>query len=585
MKKLTLFSYALAGLMLGACSSDEFALNEGGQGTVSGGEKGYVSLAINLPTDRATRANDNFDDGNAAEYEVKDATLLIFEGNSEAEATFTGAYDLGTISSANQAPAADNITSTFKITQKITKPTKGDLYALVVVNKGDILKESSGTWTLGDITLGNATKLADLYSKAQTIADTDLHANGFFMVNAPLFSKPGGVSDPDGGTVSTLSRINAENVYTTEDEAEANPAASIYVERALAKVTVTSTAASGNLEANSGVTYEIQGWDLDVTNKQTYLVHNVAGANWWSYQNGDKGYRFVGAAAVAPDLYRPYWGIDPNYSDYNPTNVADHFNMLEKTTPTVLNEVNANDYCLENTFNVANQNQNQTTRVIVAAQIGEGSGFYILNNDKGTMYEEEDALDAIKKEYLTNPTVVSTLKANLNEGASISGTDLTVAFADGKETTGGDLTVASITINDASKFNGSAIPEVLTPSGTGNDAIIKSVNDGVKVSYYANGIAYYPVMIKHFGNDQTPWSDTNSGESYPDTDGNAEANWLGRYGVLRNNWYTINVTGIQDIGYAEVPVVYGTPDDPVESWISVEINVLSWAKRSQDVEL
>lgn len=585
MKKLTLFSYALAGLMLGACSSDEFALNEGGQGTVSGGEKGYVSLAINLPTDRATRANDNFDDGNAAEYEVKDATLLIFEGNSEAEATFTGAYDLGTINSANQDPAADNITSTFKITQEITKPTKGDLYALVVVNKGNILKESNGTWTLGDITLGNATKLADLNSTAQTIADADLHAegNGFFMVNAPLFSKPGGVSDPNGGTVSTLSRINAENVYTTEDEAEANPAASIYVERALAKVTVTSNAATGKLGAQNSVNYTIKGWDLDVTNKQTYLVHNVAGANWWSYQNDDNGYRFVGAAAVAPDLYRPYWGIDPNYDNYNPVNVTDHFNMLEKTTPTVLNEVNANDYCLENTFNVANQNQNQTTRVIVAAQIGNGSGFYILNNDKGTMYEEGEALDAIKKEYLTNPTVVSTLKANLNEGASISGTDLTVAFADGKETTGGDLTVASITINDASKFKDSAIPEVLTPSGTGNDAIIKSVNDGVKVSYYANGIAYYPVMIKHFGDDQTPWSATNPGESYPDP--NAEANWLGRYGVLRNNWYTINVTGIQDIGYAEVPVVYGTPDDPVESWISVEINVLSWAKRSQNVEL
>ena len=111
----------------------------------------------------------------------------------------------------------------------------------------------------------------------------------------------------------------------------------------------------------------------------------------------------------------------------------------------------------------------------------------------------------------------------------------------------------------------------------GNNDIIAAVNAGKKVSYYKGGVAYYPVMIRHFDNYQTPWDNVeynNNGNEY-----------LGRYGVLRNNWYNNDVTAIKTIGSVDVPDVYGTPDDPMESWISVEINVLSWAKRTQNVDL
>ena len=65
------------------------------------------------------------------------------------------------------------------------------------------------------------------------------------------------------------------------------------------------------------------------------------------------------------------------------------------------------------------------------------------------------------------------------------------------------------------------------------------------ISYYKGGVAYYPVLIKHFGNTETPWTMPTGGvlESYPGTD--AANNWLGRYGVLRNTWYTVNVTGLK----------------------------------------
>lgn len=573
MKKVKLFSFALAALMLGACSSED-GIDNGGQGTVLPGEKGYISLAINLPTTPSTRANDNFDDGLPVEYAVNNATLLIFEGTDEASAKFAGGYDLGTIT---PNTVGGNITSTFKVTKEIKKPVNGDLYALVVVNRGDVLttEDQGATWKLNGTELSALTTLSAFNATAQEIAaeklyDTTDDGNGFFMTNAPLYSVPGGTVQPSNGNLSTLTLINAENVYTTAAEAEANPAASVYVERAVAKVTVNGT--NGNLGNNAGMTYTISGWTFDVTNKKTYLVRNMTDANtWWNY-NVAGDYRFVGSAAVGPNLYRTYWGVDPNYSSY----IAGDFNIFAGQTPADLNPVNGNGYCLENTFDVDNQNQNQTTRVIVAATLNAGSTFYILDNDKGKIWSKTEAEDAVKAEYLGNQAVIAALTANL-DGADkkITGDDLTVTF----DKDAGDLTVTMIEISadKAGDFKGGEIPDALTPGTEANNAILAAVNAGKKVSCYANGVAYYPVMIRHFDDNQTPWSNVEYG-------GN-ENNFLGRYGVLRNNWYEINVTGIKDIGYADVPDVYGTPDDPMESYISVEINVLSWAKRSQNVEL
>lgn len=578
MKKVKLFSFALAALMLGACSSED-GIDNGGQGTVLPGEKGYISLAINLPTTPSTRANDDFDDGLEAEYKVNDATLLIFNGTDEGTAVFSGAYDLGSMTPTS---VGGNITASYNVTQEITKPGAGNVYALVVVNKGNVLT-NDGEWKLKGESLTG--KTFDYFrTTAQTLTASELASvtsdaeGSFFMTNAPLYTNPGGVTDPNGGNAVTLTKINTENIYSTQAEAEDNPAASIYVERAVAKVTVTN---SNTGSAGSSLTYAITGWTLDVTNTKSYIVRNVNGADWWSYKAATSNdYRFVGSAAVAAGLYRTYWAYDPNYASL----VEGDFTKLEGTTPASLTEVGKNAYCLENTFNVANMNQNQTTRVIVAAKLtmagAEESGdFYILDNDKNTIFTKENAVKAIKAEYLTNPAVVAALQdptTGLNEGQSIGEADLTVNF-DSKETTGGDLTVTEITISEDRKgdFKGGEIPAVLKADG--NNDIIAAVNAGKKVSYYKGGIAYYPVLIRHFDDTQANWNNAeykNNGNDY-----------LGRYGVLRNNWYNIDVTAIKTIGSADVPDVYGTPDDPMESWISVEINVLSWAKRSQSVDL
>ncbi len=596
MKKYKFFALAFAALTLGACSSDD-VVDNGQGGIVPAGEKGYVSVAVNLPTQPSSRANDNFDDGTAQEYNVEDATLFVFEGTSEDAAVFTGAYDLDLGTSSN---VGGNITTTYQLTQEITRPENENenVYALVTVNDNNIVsagKSAAEGWqinktgiTAGTTTVANVKDMIATVDVAQLANTAD--KGYFFMTNAPLYTTPGGANDPTGGSVVTLTEIDPNNIFTTEEEAEANPAASIYVERAVAKVSVVE---GENLDKAGGLANEIAGWALDMTNKKTYIVRNVDGANWWGYASTQNPpadrYRFVGSNPVATNLYRTYWGIDPNY-DGNGYTLPGEFNNAIGGIPTTLNAAGAADYCLENTFNVANQNQNQTTRVIVAADLtvtgqdADSKDFYVINNLKDNILNKAGLDKAVKAAYLQNATVVAALQ-NPTSGLDDPNTglgedDLIVTYSSTDE--GGYIDVAEVTIKDASvsKFKGDVVPAILTAAG--NDPIIAEINADNSIAYYKGGRSYYPVMVKHFGDDSTPWT-AGGATSYPEP--NADQNLLGRWGVLRNNWYEISVNSITEIGYPEVPEVYGTPDDPVESWISVEINVLSWAKRTQSADL
>ena len=586
MKKTKLFALAFATLALGACSNDDIVEQQGGS-TVNPGEQGYVSVALNLPTQPTVRANDNFDDGLESEYNVDDATLLVFSGATEDAAKFTGAYPL-TLNDGTQL--GGNITTTYQVTQQITKPLAAgdDIYALVMINSKNVLTGSAeeGWQILGNALTVGTTTVADvkgMNGNVTAAALADASGEGYFyMTNAPLYSVPGGVNEPANGAVTTLTKINAENIFSTAAEAEDNPAASIYVERGVAKVTVTDGGTAGQ---NGNLNYTINGWTLDMTNTASYAVRNVTGADWWTLASQiapAADYRFVGSVPVAAGLYRTYFGMDPNY------NAAGTFNEQIGEAPAALTALNGTAYCLENTFDVDHQNQDQTTRVIVAATLTEVGGdadvndFYVVNNNKDNVLNTAGLEAYVKKQYLENPTVYGLLtnKDNgLKDGQKLTEADLDVTYS-GNTTASADITVASVTIAEAAaaKFKGEAVPAGL--AGDGNAEALAAINENA-IAYYKGGVSYYPVMIQHFGDDQTPW--TAGSVSYPTP--NRDDNFLGRWGVLRNNWYEINVTGVKSIGSPVVPEVYGTPDDPVESWISVEINVLSWAKRVQNAGL
>ena len=576
--------------MLGSCSSSD-DLNGGGNNTGSNQSgDGYVSLSLNLPTRSGSMSraeNDKFDDGLVDEYAVKNGTLILFEGANEADATFAGAYKLNNLSMNLVGTTTDNITTTTKITQKINNGLSSgtnSFYAIVVLNDNGTLTVDDTNLKVNGVDFPSTNKISDLQNLELTKNASDFKTAGFLMMNAPLSSVAGGATAPTSATVSVASKIDKNHIYATEALAKANSSATIYVERALAKVDVTSSKATGNLDDAPTVPYSVEGWVLDNTNKKTYYLRNTSNSSdWLSLKTTStvptKPYRFVGddPMETGVSLYRTYWAQDPNYAA-KPTVLANDFNTIGNYVPAALKSLSDHDYCLENTFTVGQQNQDVTTRVIVAAKIGSGSTFYVVNDNEKDLLNADGMKKAVKSAFLNNTDVQAWINKDLKTGESIGEGDLDVADI---TNAGNNKPTITIKSTSASKYTSSALPTV--------DTKIQAIMDGIKVATYENGISYYPVRIKHFGDDLTPWKSSedplptvNTG-AYPST--HQAENYLGRYGVLRNNWYNIDVQGIKKLGSPVVPEVTGDTDDELAAYISVKINVLSWATRKQSATL
>lgn len=411
------------------------------------------------------------------------------------------------------------------------------------------------------------------------------------MSNAPLSNVSGGTTATAAptATVTTLAVIDPHDIYPTIAEASSNPAANIYVERAVAKVTVNATDAETVTDGNPKLAgYEVEGWTFNVANTKTYAVRNVEGADWWALtRTGATDYRFLGNVAVATDRYRTYWGYDPNYNTtYNAADFDINSNEeLDNTTLLGFGENNPG-YCLENTFDIANQIENRTTAVVVKAKLtvtgAEDDGtFYTVNGNTSTIYQKAGVENLVKTRIMD---WLEENKATYIQSGTVDGDDLVVTLSNATTDKGGIITVASVVLPEEAATgitfvdgqNLEALNEAFTTQ------VANLVNGGTNplvISYYKDGYAYYDIKIKHFGDDQTPWAQDGQ-DGYT-----TAADFLGRYGALRNNWYDITVTGIKNIGSASVPDVTNKWDDPEDNYIAVSINILSWAKRTQSAEL
>lgn len=577
MKKTLLFSVALAGLMLGSCSSSD-DLN-GGNTPANQDGNGYVAFTINLPSQSgsSSRANDDFNDGMAKEYSVQNATLILFNGGAtEGKSSFVEAYNLSTAPWKNVGTSTDNITTqSTKIVQKVTKSIT-NAKALVILN-------NNGTLNVGDdgsLTV-NGTKFegtyAEFLAKTEATQNKTLTKDGFYMANAPIANGQGGSAAPaTGTTVTTLTDLKGK-IYDTEAEAKLGTPAEVYVERGVAKVTLNKgEVAKADNGTTDKVDFAISGWAIDNTNPTTYLVRSTKGfTDWMGYANEKcttNPYRFVGHTQIASGLYRTYFAQDMNYD----TDATGLQRVAEADFKDAYGDANP-QYCFENTFNVKHQNENQTTLVAIKAKLNSGKDFYIVGGDQTTLFDKTQLEKLIKNKFLS--VEEGWVKDNAkNETTSIGEDDLTLTF---DNDAAGVINLTSVTVkSEKLKDSPAALPATY----------LEDVKAAVgSVVCYKNGVSYYTVRIKHFGDDLTPWKngelDVKPGSVYPDGTKTAENNWLGRYGVLRNNWYDITVQDVKGLGSATVPELTGTTDDELESYIAVRINVLSWAKRTQGATL
>lgn len=581
MKKYKFFALAFAALTLGACSSDDVVDEQRGPEWNAEGQ-GYINLAINLPSQPASRANDEYDDGTPEEYDVQDATLILFSNG-----VVNSAYSMD-LNFAGSDPAKDNITTTARITQQINSMT-GTIEALVVLN-------NNGVFTVGEkgaLTVGGSTAIGMSLDKLnKAISDNiginrNWHNNGFLMSNAVLATAPGG-ANASTGSAKTLVPIDAEKIYKTEAEASNNPAANIYVERAEAKVTVTNSL-GGTTTDGSNMAYEIDGWCLDNTNNTSKLVRTVNGFDTWRGLASNAVtapadlYRFVGETSVGKNVagnetyYRIYWGDDYNYTATG----ADALTTVGGQTVadgSLISDIDGNtpQYCFENTTDLATMRENNCTRVVVKASFNGGNPFYTIDGDRAKVYTAANAAAEAASRIVADLDFQTWARTNVQAGQTLLSTDLVVTLSD--EAGVAEVEAVTLASEGQAKLKDGADFATVNAVALGNE--------NIDLKYYANGEAYYSVWVSHFGEDGTPWNgDETQTPSVDNIYHDSDKNYLGRWGMLRNNWYEVNLTGIRSLGEPTVSEATGDTIDKLESFISAQINVLSWTKRTQEAEL
>lgn len=614
-KNLKNMAWMLAAtLMMAACSD---TLDEGsgnGNSNEYVGDKGYVNIGINLPTTPSTRANDQFDDGLADEYKVSDVIIALFydtqEKSGESNATCRYAFKLN---SANFIPSGDetgNVTTLYASGVRMIEAPKNHVYALAIVNPtsnftvttvddeeqnaqdaGDaVLTTTLGiTGVTGDITLEKLNAVATTINSIDDVTKKETTAY-FMMTNAPIASSETFKYGSASGDfkVTTLAPITVYNNKATAEGAEKdNP---IYVERVVAKTQVKiggstdgSLTVESDVTAYQGAKVQFKGWKLQNTNKKYYPVRKVTDATIADWEDWEDWAAFTPSPSISAGNnrffgttakpYRTYWGIDPNYvtdsgNDYNVYNNEDNTIGDDDWNSVGYNTTASQiEYCLENTTTAKTMENNRLTSVILKgiftpSGAQQGDDFFLINNTSA-IYDEEDFLAVATAALEDENALESGASLQLNTGL----------------TSGADITTWEEVQNLLVITNGTS-GQLTENQAT---AILNSSAIGGSIKYYQGGVTYYyATVIKHFGDVETPLGSTpiTSASDYK------EADHLGRYGVLRNNWYELTINRVSGPGEPEIPDGGGTnPPDKTASYINCEINVLSWTMRSQGVEL
>ena len=334
--------------------------------------------------------------------------------------------------------------------------------------------------------------------------------------------------------------------------------------------------------------------------------------------------------------FRTYFAYDPQYNDDASLNKTVASTNDADWIPFKTGANYNHAYTTENTFDVAHQTWRNTTMVTLKAQVGDGStDYYTVGKNSKTLLSKTSAEAQIHNVILGNPTVANAAKelmdkiAENNSGTVVEvGLDVAITAQSAGKTNAPFTTTVHYTITNTStsttsdaNYTGTGEATLKTTLENAITTFISSTSgaDAVFTNYYKGGVSYYNVRIKHFGDVETPWGVTYNdaatdkfivgggsgvneiyfGKANDPSTGNpvapsteqvekAQNRFLGRYGVVRDNWYKLSIDKISKIGDAE-PVDPSTtnpdtPDDEIENFIAVHVHILPWVLRSQSVQ-
>lgn len=593
-----LLAASVAALLAG-CAKEDDSPQEGAGGTttVPAGATGTMNVSLKYAIE--TRADQEYDDGEESESRAQDLTIYFFDDNKN----YLGSSYVSDLSQEDDSKDY-NVTSTITVdvptnivqTLYESSDKEATMYVVAVLNKGTFTPQIK------------AGENYNVFNAACQIALADAAKTDNFMMTSSNYLK-----DISGTqqTEMALAPITNKNVgLKSDDQTTSSDPVTIAVERVVAKVTVQDT----ETRPTDGATWTILGWGLNVTNKTFYPVKNFGGDQFldllaskyknWQPNTSNKPWN-------NPTDMRSHWAVDPNYAagQATITDMPNDFNEFSFSDPSSA-EVKGALYCFENTTVETMQQRNATTSAVIVAQFypkdfkeADKAGSWIKWND-AAYSKENDYATFVEKvvEDVDGDNQVITKYYKLDTNGTTTGNDgkkysplseedfICTYTTEGKEkitfgkknTTIGykdaELQVAlkdseiklyTITDDQASEDT-SALAKI-------NEAIKKALTDNPPTVYY-NGYCYYVVPIRHFAKSEV--ADYTGGEYQP--------NHLGRYGIVRNNYYQITINDITQPGEPITdPTVEPSTDkdDETNYWINVSIKVLSWKIRTQDVIL
>lgn len=575
-----LLAASVAALLAG-CAKEDDSPQEGAGGTttVPAGATGTMNVSLKYAIE--TRV---YDDGEESESKAQDLTIYFFD---EAK-NYLGSSYVSDLSQKNADPKDGNVTSTItvdvptNIVQTLYDSDKETtMYVVAVLNKGTFTPQ---------ITVGGS---YSTFNAACQIALADAAKTDNFMMTSSNY-----IGNINGAEIEmALTPITKDHVgFKSDDQATDPTTVTIAVERVVAKVMV---------QEKEDKLLDILGWGLNVTNKTFYPVKNFGGSQFLDELTSTGKYRdwipYKQATwNVLADM-RSHWAVDPNYSQDQATK-DDDFNKFSFSDPSSA-ETGEALYCFENTTVETMQQRNATTSAVIVAQFypkdfkeTDKEHSWIKWNDLAYSGANTYAafVEAVVKEADGDKQTITMYYKEDKEGdtevegkhySSLSKDDFICIYTtdENKSIKFGDEIIgyedAQLEVRLKEDINPYQIEgdAVTDASDAVKTAITKALTDNPPIVYY-KGYCYYVVPIRHFAKDEV--ADYTGGEYQP--------HHLGRYGIVRNNYYQITINDITQPGE---PITDPTvdpstdKDDETNYWINVSIKVLSWKVRTQDVIL
>ena len=570
MKIFKFFPLACAALMMSACSSDNDI--EGGA-TKPGSDPQYLAVNIVNVGTTPTRAGE-YENGTEEESKIKKVRFYFFNGDGSpylikpTGSEVTGGENVNWLEVSN--PTDDTTTpGTSTSVEKITN-------AVLVINGVQNAAPSAIMAVVNPETVEPAT-----LKNGATMRLSELRSTA---VGSKFYNK-----DASSGKVSDFvmsnsvyinagedvcSSLVAGHLTTSEKTAMENPV-DLYVERVVAKVTADvdknafkvgdgtdwdntkygTTTAVGKY-GDYDVYAVIEGWGLAEENGKAEVEKQVDK----SWTDGTLG---IGTWNTY-DYHRSFWersvafttGVDGN----QPVN-----HKYEEFKAKIKDEL----YTLPNTpiEKVTNLNTNNLTKLLVAATLRYKDAENNWNNAEICRYNGMNFLgiDNLKKH------VASTFSQYYTSTDATNYTQLSASDIDFKDP---DATMVQYRVTPTLAADQAGTKKFYTKTTTGSTPTFTEVPkstvlaaiEAAKAEIRKDGKAYYYVPIKHLG----------------------KAGELGEYGVVRNHFYKITLTGIKGFGtpvYNPELVIDPTVPTYDNTYLAARVQVLQWRIVKQDVNL